>query len=279
MNNLTIAIVFDFDGTLAPDSTTGFLESLGIDTNEFWKHQKDYFDNEWDFVPSYMQMILEESKKYGEKNPFTRDNFIKYAKTIKFYEGVTTLFTRLKKHIQKAQQSAEIEFYIISSGIETIIRHSKIAEEFTDIWASEFSFDEKGTIYAPKRMISFTEKTRYLYQISKGLIGPSARKDPNRVNVHVDDYRVLFKNMIYIGDGMTDVPCFSLVKKYEGSTIAVHEPLQWEKALKNFKDDKRVRHLVHANYEKNSDLENAIKTSIDIILLRAKLEALTRTKF
>ena len=277
MPETIIALVFDFDDTLTPDSTSMFLQMAGLDPRQFWEDQRARIADGWDQVPAYMQMMIEESEKLGGDSPYTRENFEKFGGQLKFFEGVTTLFSRLQEYVANELNQASIEFYIISSGIETLIRGSKIARHFTDMWGSEFDYDAAGRIRAIKRVISFTDKTRYLYQISKGLVGPQYRKDPFRVNDYVKSYRVPFENIIFVGDGTTDIPCFSLLKKYNGTPIAVydrHSREKWGKAH-GFVEDPRVKHVTSANFKQDSGLSDAILLSIDCIINRTRLQDVT----
>lgn len=267
-----IAIIFDFDETLAEDSTTSFLESIGINTDDFWKNDvQELLNTEWDPIPAYLYKMVEYSQK---DNKITIDSFRKHGKKIKFFKGVPRLFTNLKKHVQN-KSDIELEFYIISSGIGEILRSTTIAKYFTEIWACDFFYNENGEIVFPKKIVSFTDKTRYLFHISKGLIGKDSKNRPFEVNRKFDQskYRIPFKQMIFVGDGYTDIPCFSLVKKMEGISIAVYDKKninKWGTAW-DFVEQDRVINLVPADYSKDSALVNSLKMAIDSIIKKKEL--------
>ncbi len=269
----TIALVFDFDETLAADSTTGYLKSIGIDVHDFWRNKVDkLLDEGWDPIPAYLFQMIQESKNGA---PITQKSLQAFGRKVAFYKGVPTLFTTLRKHIAR-HDDTRLEFYIISSGIGDIIRSTKIAKHFTDIWSSDFAYDSEGKILFPRKIISFTDKTRYLFSISKGLIGDEYRNKPFEVNEKVekkDGFRIPFTQMIFVGDGMTDVPCFALVKKMNGLPIAVYDPKnpsKWERAWKFLQQD-RVKNLVPADYSNHSALVNSLKMAIDSIIQRIEL--------
>ncbi|RLD47586.1 MAG: haloacid dehalogenase-like hydrolase, partial [Bacteroidetes bacterium] len=180
--------------------------------------------------------------------------------------GVENFFDNIKNDLKKISANSEIEFYIISSGISEIVKNTKISKYFSDIWACEFHFDNNNLIKFPKKIVSFTDKTRYIFQISKGMIGDKYAGKPYAVNLKVDasEYYVPIKNMIYIGDGMTDVPCFSLLQRFGGITIAVYDAQNTRAYGKaqNFKTEKRVDDLHNTDYSKNSPLYNFIFESI-----------------
>jgi len=267
-----IAIIFDFDETLVEESTSAFLKSLDVDVNKFWGETvQELLAQDWDPVPAYMYKMLEYS--FNDNNhTITKQSFEKFAKKIKYKSGVKELFANLKDEIKNLDTSANIEFYIISSGIGELIRNTVIAKEFTDIWASDFSYDKKGEIVFPKKILSFTDKTRYIFQISKGMIGEKYRNSPYIVNEKIDenDYAIPIKNMIYIGDGLTDIPCFSLIKGYGGTPIAVYDAQNMKAYGKawTFVKDERVSNLHSANFTKGSDLYNTILMAVNEMLSR-----------
>lgn len=255
----TIAVVFDFDDTLAPDSTSGYLAEAGIgDLNAFWKDEVGALtDADWDPVPAYLYKMIEASKT-GRIPLVTRQSFVDWGRRLPLHDGVTSLFSRLRKEAKAANPRAAIEFYLISSGIGDILRETPIAGEFTDIWASEFSYGEDSGIDFPKKIVSFTDKTRYLFHIQKGLVGPQSRGKPFDVNkkLRPDQIRIPINHMIFVGDGYTDIPCFSLVKKDGGVSIAVFDKTHGEKwgSAYQFVQDGRVSNLLSANYDEQSDL-------------------------
>lgn len=255
----TIAVVFDFDDTLAPDSTSGYLRQAGIDDlSSFWKRDvASLTEDDWDPVPAYLYKMIEASQTKRVPK-ITKESLVEWGKRLPLHEGVPELFSRLKKVAKDANPRANLEFYLISSGIGDILRSTPIANEFADIWASEFAYEADGGIKFPKKIVSFTDKTRYLFHIQKGLIGPQARGKPFDVNKKLkpEQIRIPINHMIFVGDGYTDIPCFSLVKKDGGVSIAVFDKTHGEKwgSAYQFVHDGRVSNLLSANYSEQSDL-------------------------
>ncbi len=265
-----IALIFDFDETLVEESTSALINSLGVDVDWFWsENTQALLNKDWDPVPAYMYKLIELSMS-KEPAQITKQSLIEHGKNLKFKPGVSTLFKNLKEYVSNSSEPINLEFYIISSGIGEVIRSSSIAKHFTDIWASDFEYNPNGEIIFPKKVLSFTDKTRYIFQISKGQIGEQYRNKPYIVNNKIDpkDFRTKIENMIYIGDGLTDIPCFSLLKKYNGATIAVYDAQNMQaygKAWKFVKDD-RVNNLNSANYTVGSDLFNSILMALNEII-------------
>ena len=276
---MRLAIVFDFDDTLASDSTSGFLESMGVDVEEFWRRHAALSADGWDPIPAYLQMMIDESRSRKPGKRFTRQRLQAWGKKIKLHDGVSTVFGRLRKQAQAINSKIEVEFFVVSSGIGECLRHSTIAKNFTDIWASDFDYNAAGEIVAAKRIVSFTDKTRFLFQISKGIIGPASRRDPFAVNKKVDERSlyVPMEQMIFVGDGFTDIPCFSMVQKSGGVAIGVYDRRsreKWGKAW-GYLDDKRVMLLVAADFRRQSGLDDALLMAIDKVSRNITLRGMT----
>ena len=263
-----IALIFDFDETLVEESTSAFVASLGLDVERFWKTvDGELVKNGWDPVIAYLYKLIEVSNSSPEK-VITKKRFEEFSANLTYKKGVETLFENIRQFTTDNFRDVESEFYIISSGIGEIIRNASIAQEMTDIWACDFHYDKNGEIRFPKNIISFTDKTRYIFQISKGMIGEKYRGKPYEVNrlIPPEDYRIPIDHMIYIGDGMTDVPCFSLMKRFGGTPIGVYDSTKSLGKAWQFIEDKRVSNLHSANYEKGSDLYNSILMAIQSIV-------------
>lgn len=272
-----IAVVFDFDDTLAPDSTTGYLRRAGLDTADFWKNDvHGLIAEDWDPVPAYLYTMIEKSRA-GAIAPITREELCRWGRDLPLHPGVESLFGRLRRCVKEVHTRVSVEFYLISSGIGDVVRNTRIAHEFTDIWASEFYYDARGHAAFPRRIVSFTDKTRYLFQIQKGIIGHEARANPLAVNrkVPAAQLRIPMNQFIFVGDGMTDIPCFSLVTKEEGIAVGVydkHQTEKWSSAFK-FVSDGRVNTLYSADYGEQSDLSTfllmAVRSLAERIVVRS----------
>ncbi|MBU1087535.1 MAG: haloacid dehalogenase-like hydrolase [Candidatus Omnitrophica bacterium] len=246
-----IGLIFDFDETLAADSTSCFLESLGLDVQKFWENEVNplYQKQGWDPIPAYLYKMIEFSQS-SIKTRITQKNLAEFGKKIKFFNGVQNIFRQIEQRAKEVNPTIQVDFFLISSGIREILMNTKITKYFKDIWACDFEYNSKGEIVFPKNIVSFTDKTRYLFQISKGIFGPESRLNPFEVNKKVSQLYIPFNQMIVVGDGYTDIPLFSLITKNGGKAIAVYNPedkRKWPKAW-GFVEDKRVSNLVPADY-------------------------------
>ncbi|NNM66489.1 MAG: haloacid dehalogenase-like hydrolase [Spirochaetales bacterium] len=271
--NKNLAVVFDFDDTLAHDSTTDFLAELGVDLAAFWgvENQK-LIEAGWDPVPAYLYQMVQFSQKGGSKNLITQQKLREFAPRVRFYPGVPELFAHLRTFLAGLDSTFRLEFYVISSGLGDLIRATPIAGEFADIFASDFHYGPDGGILFPKKVVSFTDKTRYLFQISKGQVGPEFANKPFEVNRKVRELALPLSQMIFIGDGMTDVPCFSLLAKSGGMPFAVYDREKVNKRSRawGFVEDGRVKNLHSANYRKESDLVGSIEMSLQSLVQKIK---------
>lgn len=265
-----VAIVFDFDDTLAPDSTSSFLESQGIEVKKFWANHKELLNAGWDPIAAYMDMMLKESRSRPPGSRFTKELFEKFGKSLKPHAGLQGFFSRVLTLAKEADENSEVFFFIISSGIGDIIRNFRQRDNFKAISASDFSYNEHGEISGIKRVVSFTDKTRYIFEIQKGIFPQPGSFDPFAVNKKVpeSEHFIKIRNMIMVGDGYTDVPCFSLIEKGAGTAIGVYERdaiEKWGKAW-GLMSENRVKQMVAADFRKNSGLDDAVALAVKSIL-------------
>jgi phosphoserine phosphatase len=269
-----IAIIFDFDDTLAPDSTSAYLKHQGIKDLDYFWHEKvgKLMSDDWNPVPAYLYQMIQAAKA-GEIPPITQKNLNDFGRQLTLHQGVAEILPYLRQTARDISENIQVEFYIISSGIGDIVRHIPVAHEFSDIWASEFHFEKNNTTSGAeeeatfiKKIVSFTDKTRYVFQIHKGLVGAKALGKPFAVNQKLNDKQVHipFEQMIFVGDGYTDIPCFSLIKKNNGLAIAVYDANRQDKwdAAYQFVRESRVNQLLTANYQMQSDLSNFLAMAV-----------------
>ena len=259
MERPVIAIMYDFDKTLCTKDMQdyGFIPSLEIQPGEFW-HRTNVFGSgaEMDGVLAYLYTMIEECKRRGIR--LTREKLVNDGRGIELYPGVREWFDRI--NLYGAAQGVQVEHYVISSGIREIIEGSGIADKFTKIFACEFLYDEDGIALWPKTAVNYTNKTQFVYRINKGVLDISNDIDLNR-SMPDDSKRVPFTNMIYIGDGLSDVPCMKMMKAYGGCAIAVYQESNREKVEELLLGD-RVDFIFPADYSKSGRLDKTVHNLI-----------------
>ena len=265
-----LAICYDFDKTLSPDDmqAQGFIQSLNVDVNEFWQ-ESNTLAKEHDMDNNLAYMYMMATKSYG-KQFLTKEVLADYGSKVALYNGVSTWFERICQYGLK--QGVQIEHYIISSGLKEMIEGTEMVRNgaFKKIYASAFMFDDKGVAVWPAQAINYTNKTQFLFRIQKGVLDIN---DPG-VNDYIrpEEQRVPFRNMIYIGDSDTDIPCMSLVNVNGGHSIGVYDPDSKNKdKVYKMMQHHRIRYYAPADYTDGSDLDTVVK---QIIQKTAAYEAL-----
>lgn len=256
MNEKEVALIYDFDDTLSPGNMqeVSLIPSLKITSEEFWNEVSRYVElGEMDRILSYMYLVLKIASE--QKIQITKKYFENIGANIVFFEGVLEWFDRINAYGKKL--GLNIHHYIISSGTKEIIDGTKIAEKFDKIFACTYLYSDSGLAVWPALAINYTNKTQYLYRINKGLL--DVRDD------HLNDYMldkdraIPFSNMIYIGDGMTDVPCMKLVKANGGNSIAVYNSEKSKILSCKLYEEDRVNHIASSIYTCDSDIDKYIK--------------------
>jgi phosphoserine phosphatase len=269
-----IAIAYDFDGTLAPGTMQeqSFLPVVHLDKEQFWNRTKQHAeDNDMDEILAYMQLMLAESERAQTLS--TLKVFKGYGKTIKFFPGVESWFRRINAHAKK--NGCAVAHFIISSGNEETIQGTKIAKEFTHIWASRFQYDRHGVAKWPALAVNYTGKAQYLFRINKGVFNSW---DNDSVNAYLEekDRPYPFKNFLYLGDGITDVPAMKMVTYQGGRSIVVYESRKRgaKKKAHMLVKQHRADIALPADYSEGSPLEKAVNAAIEQIAARHKFEHL-----
>jgi hypothetical protein len=274
-----IGIIYDYDQTLSPTymQDEALFPHFGINAEQFWKKSRQLVDREgYDGELAYLKTMLD----YLDMDRPTNEELKRLGSKLCFYKGVPELFDQLHAVLtdQHRLLGVKIEHYIISSGLKVLLDGSALAPHVKCIFGCEFGQDGEGRITFPKRVISHTTKTQYIFRINKGMLEPH-----EDVNDHMDPALrpIPFQNMIYVGDGPTDVPCFTLMKRYGGHAMAVYNPDDQNRAsfrkcyqLSALAD--RVKHIAPADYRPGSHLRLLLEEMIidiaDGIVRRKKLE-------
>lgn len=268
---ILLAIAYDFDGTLAPGNMQeyDFIPSLKMLSTRFWKSVDEVArNNEMDQILAYMYTMLEEANK--AKVTVRRSDFKNFGASVKLFPGVDEWFGRVNSYARA--RGVRIDHFIISSGIKEMVEGTKIYKEFTKIYASGFMFDHHGVACWPALAINYTTKTQYLFRINKGSLDVH---DDSIINTFVpkDQRPVPFENMIFIGDGVTDIPCMRLVKDQGGHSIAVYNP--GKKGAKAKAErliaDGRATVAARADYSEDGPIDIAVKAIIDKVAASARI--------
>ncbi len=268
MNKPIIAIMYDFDKTLCTRDMQEytFIPSVGMQPDEFWNLTGKVASEEiMDSILTYMYCMVEKAHETGI--PLTRESLVACGKDIEYHKGVEQWFDRINRYAEEA--GVQVEHYVLSSGLKEIIEGTSIAKYFKKIYACEFLYKD-GRAYWPKMAVNYTNKTQFVYRINKGVLDINNNVDLNSSRPD-NEKRVLFSNMIYIGDGLTDVPCMKLVKQSGGHSIAIYHPGEDHNAAPLLKH-KRVDWMFEADYSEGSELDRTMELLLKNLAYQNKLQ-------
>lgn len=268
-----LAVCYDFDKTLSPDDmqAQGYIQSVGYDVEAFWAESSSLaYDNDMDRNLSYMYKMVQESQGHFVLN---KEKLAEYGSKVALFPGVAEWFERIRAYGK--EKGVIIEHYIISSGLKEMVEGTQMAKDgaFEKIYASSFYFDERGVAKWPAQVVNYTNKTQFLFRIQKGVLDIN---DP-AVNDSFapEDIRVPFRNMVYIGDSDTDVPCMRLVNSNGGHSIGVYdlETGDTTKVHKMMREG-RIKYFAPADYREGSELDSLLKKIIDRTATNEALESI-----
>lgn len=255
-----LAICYDFDKTLSPDDmqAQGYIQSINYEVEDFWKESNKLADdNDMDQNLAYMFMMINKARG---KVVFSKETLKNDGAKVKLFPGVESWFDRINEYGE--QNGVKIEHYIISSGLKEMIEGTTVADKFKRIYASSFYYDDCNVAIWPAQVVNYTNKTQFLFRIEKGVLDVNDQK----VNAYFepDEYRVPFRNMVYIGDSDTDIPCMKLVNLHGGHSIGVYNPKTKDKTkVYKMLEENRIKYFVPADYTADSPLETLLKEIID----------------
>jgi hypothetical protein len=275
-----VGIVYDYDQTLSPEYMQDdvLFPAFGINPESFWQKCGELVDDEgYDNELAYMKVLLD----YLAMDRPTNDALKKLGAGLKFFPGLPEVFTELGEDFLTPAHRAigiKIEHYIVSSGLKALLDGSRLVGHVKSIFGCEYAEDSEGRISFPKKVISHTTKTQYLFRINKGLLDP---KDDVNDHMPPELRRIPFENMIYLGDGPTDVPCFTVMRRYGGEAIAVYNPD--DKSRRSFRKcyqltarADRVKYIAPSDFREGSHLrlilEEKILEMADRMLASRQLE-------
>ena len=268
-----VAICYDFDKTLSPDDmqAQGYIQSVGYDIPDFWKKSNSLAsDNEMDQNLAYMYVMKQEAEG---KVLFTKKTLAEYDANVELFPGVKEWFERIREYGK--EKGVIVEHYIISSGLKEMIEGTSVAKAgaFEKIYASSFYYNDSGVAIWPAQVVNYTSKTQFLFRIEKGVLDIN---DPAvNESFSPEEIRVPFRNMVYIGDSDTDIPCMKLVNSYGGHSIGVYntETKDKTKVYKMMRDE-RIKYFAPADYNEGTELDFLVKSIIDRTAANEALETL-----
>ena len=265
MSRPIVALIYDFDKTLSPKDMQEFtfLPGINVEPSKFWGACRDFaVEHQMDGILTYMYLMHHMSQGSMQ---LTRETLRDLGRGVEFFPGVETWFSRIRAIGDGI--GVDVEHYIISSGLTEIIRGSRIGHEFKAIFAAEFCYDDEGRPVWPSSAVNYTSKTQYLFRINKGILDVTNDRD---LNAFTPEYmrRIPFSNMIYIADGLTDVPCMKMTRQKGGFAIAVHPADATELA-----DDMLLQGRADFSVETDYSAGSALEQIVTLLMRRIRASA------
>lgn len=261
-----IAIVYDFDGTLSPRPMQEYtiLPQIGIRGKRFWEDVAKHNERiGGEAMITYMMRMVDLARQ-TETVKITRKDLKRQARNIRYFPGVVDFFTRINRYVERASEGkVRLRHYLVSAGLKEILDGTPISKYFRRIYASEYHYDQWQAPLFPKIVVTDTVKTQFLFRINKG-----REELSENVNEHMDpsERPIPFSNILYIGDGLSDVPSMTVTMKNRGYAIAVYNGWKGLNVCKGLWDAQRVDFFVKADYRERSDLTKTVKTVLDTMI-------------
>jgi len=250
-----IAMVFDFDGTVAPDvMLSPILDMIGIGSDFFWDKTGVLAEEGYDREIAYLQALVLVCREKGISlsNHMIRD----MGARLHFYEGFPDILDRLTRI--GSTRGYELKVYVITAGLEEMVIGSRLGQYLTRCWGCGFAEDMNGSISHPKRIVTSANKVEKLYLIKRQLL---AHRDTYRVNlVEPREDLVPWDKVVYVADGVTDVPAFEVVRRGGGFALAVYDPESGPNESMMIAG--RTDLMVPADYREGSSLDIALTDAL-----------------
>jgi len=258
-----IAIICDCDNTLMPDLPSLLLKDNGMEPQAFWDNIDVLVKDGWDPPIAWMTELIKLIQD-GKIKQNTNAKLAEFSASVETYPGAPTFIDEINSTVGK-ESGVLVEGYVVSSGVESMMKGSKIANSFTDVFGGRL-YEQDGIIAGIKSSITFTEKTKFIFAINKGITS-HIREKPYDVNdfIPFEKRRIPFENMIYLGDGPSDIPCFSMIEKLGGTSIAIDSKNEWSKKWE-YELRSRKMDSFKPDYTKNSDLRRKLESIIQTII-------------
>ena len=270
------ALIYDFDGTLAEGDCAqhGLMPALGItDINGFCSEVKQRAKHDdGDEILSYLGLLAEKANQLGS-DELSEDNLKKHGKSIPLFPGVNTWFERINEYA--TANKIELQHYIISSGLDAMIRGTEIGNQFSQIFACKYHYSPNGKrVIWPAQAINYTTKTQFLFRINKGIKNSWNNDEVNKF-IELEKRDIPFQRMIYFGDGDTDIPSMKMVRYQGGFSLAVFDEKKWnnqstQKKVEKLIAEERANYVVPANYQQGSQLEVTVRGLLQLFKRKQK---------
>lgn len=264
-----IVLIFDFDDTLAPSTTPRLFEHLELEYESVSQELDKKQEDKWQYALAKAEIF----RRLGaEDKPVTRKEMQRLGEQYELFEGADTLTERLRRHAAELDDQVELEFVLLTAGFGTIPRASRIGQQFDRLYAGELHFADDGKVLGAKRIITHEDKVHYILQLAKGLdIDTPSQLEDTYLDIDAKEYYVPVNQIIYVGDGASDMSAFQTVEKYGGISIAISKPGQEWHGYDDMEPSRQVHNLAKPDYSDDSELMRTLCLGVELMIKRIQL--------
>lgn len=264
-----IVLIFDFDDTLAPSTTPTLFDYLDLDYEPISRELDQKQKEKWQYALAKVEIF----RRLGaEGHPLTKEKMEEVGRQYQLFDGADSLMERLRRHAADLDDKVSLEFVLLTAGFGTIPQVSKIGQQFDRVYAGELNFGPDGKVIGAKRIITHEDKVHYILQLAKGLdIGKPSQLEDTYLDIDAREYYVPVNQIIYVGDGASDMSAFQTVEQYGGIGIAINKPDQEWKGYENMEPSRQVHNLANPDYSEASELMRTLRLGIELMIKRIQL--------
>ena len=266
-----ICLFFDFDGTLGPDTTRTFFEAHDIPFEDFHHRLNERIDQFWQYPLAKADLLREYSHR--EDSLVRRRELEAFGAEFPLFEGVETLVERLREDAREIDEEIELEFIMLTAGFKSIPENSVVGKQFDRVYGGELNFDHDGRVLGARRVISHVDKVHYIKQVAQGLdLNSASELERTYVYRKPEDYYVPLSQVVYVGDGSSDMSAFQIVEEGGGIAIAIDPDPEsdWD-GYEDIAPGRRVHNIAEADYRDDSDLMRSLQLSVKSMIHRIQL--------
>ncbi|THH39478.1 HAD family hydrolase [Neolewinella litorea] len=266
-----IVLIFDFDDTLGPNTTRAYLEHLGLSFDDFKSRLHERKKRMWQAPLAKADLYREYSHRKGSK--LRRETMQAFGKKFPLFAGAENLVDCLRDFVRELDEDIELEFVLLTAGFKTIPEHSVIGQQFDRVYGGELHFDDEGRILSARRVISHVDKVHYIKQLVQGLdLDRASELENTYVDHDAEHYYVPMAQVIYVGDGNSDMSAFQIVEQGGGVAVAIDKDGdgEWDN-YDEMSPGRRVHNIAPADYREDSELMNTLRLALRMMVNRIKL--------
>ncbi len=264
-----IVLVFDFDDTLGPSTTPVLAKAANLDYERLSKQIDDMQLEGWQYAIAKAEVF----RQLGQSGSrVTRQTMEGVGANYECFPGTDDFVKRLRKSARALDRKIDLEFVLLTAGFGTIPRATKLIKDFDRVYAGELNFDEDGYVLGVKCVITHADKVHYLKQLAEGLhLAKPSELEETYTFTKPEQYYVPLDQVIYVGDGSSDMSAFQLIGEGGGVCVAIDKPGQTWSGYEDISERRRVHNLAEPDYTEAGELMQTLEHAVASMIHRIKV--------